>query len=91
MITTSGGSSTVLEVLKSKHTPSSPPTVEALYSGELRKGEPLPVIFERINVSLIHSIVLKMDGAAGPSGLDATTGSDCAPRSRILPMICVRL
>ena len=33
--------------------------------------EPHPVMFEVIDGQLIHNTVLKMDGAAGPSGLDA--------------------
>ena len=32
--------------------------------------EPHPVLFDQIDGTLIHSIVQKMDGAAGPSGLD---------------------
>ena len=34
--------------------------------------EPHPVIFDVIDGQLIRSMMLKMDGAAGPSGLDAT-------------------
>ena len=33
--------------------------------------DPHPVYFDRITGSLIHSIALHVDGAAGPSNLDA--------------------
>ena len=32
--------------------------------------EPHPVLFDQIDGTLIRSTVQKMDGAAGPSGLD---------------------
>ena len=63
---------TVREALLKKHPPRQPPNVSSLLEPFLIfNTEPHPVMFEAINGELIHNTVLKMDGAAGPSGLDA--------------------
>ena len=62
---------TVRDVLLKKHPPKQPPRLSSLIESDLPPPEPHPVMFEVIDGQLIHSTVLKMDGAAGPSGLDA--------------------
>ena len=63
---------TVLNILKSKHPP--PNRVLGVdFDPETTSGqESLPVLFDQIDGTLIHSTVQKMDGAAGPSGLDTS-------------------
>ncbi len=61
---------TVLEALKSKHPSASPVHPEVLCSRSTATLDSHPVLFERIDGPLVRSVVLKMDGAAGPSGLD---------------------
>ena len=62
---------TVRNVLLKKHPPKQPPRPSALIEPDSPPPEPHPVMFEVIDGQLIRSTVLKMDGAAGPSGLDA--------------------
>ena len=38
-----------------------------------RMHDPHPVLFEMIDSTLICSVVLKMDGAAGPSGFNTAS------------------
>ena len=62
-------STTVKDVLKSKH-----PDAVAATSNSIINGSPPvchPVIFESIDAALIRSTSLNTHGAAGPSGLDA--------------------
>ena len=61
---------TVLDILKSKYPP--PNRVLGVdFDPETTSGqEPHPVLFDQIDSTLIRSTVQKMDGAAGPSGLD---------------------
>ena len=63
---------TVRDVLLKKHPPKQPPRLSSLIEPDSPPPEPHPVMFEVIDGKLIRSTVLKMDGAAGPSGLDAT-------------------
>lgn len=44
---------------------------ETIVNPNTPANEPHSIIFEQIDGQLIHNTVLKMDGAAGPSGLDA--------------------
>ena len=67
----SDNSETVRDVLLKKHPPKQPPSVSSLLEPESQPPEPHPVMFEVIDGQLIRNTVLKMDGAAGPSGLDA--------------------
>ena len=57
--------------LLKKHPPKQPPSVSSLLEPESQPPEPHPVMFDVIDGQLIRNTVLKMDGAAGPSGLDA--------------------
>ena len=61
---------TVRDILMKKHPPKQPPTLSSLIEPDSPPPEPHPVMFEVIDGQLIRSTVLKMDGAAGPSGLD---------------------
>ena len=60
-------------MLTKKHPPKQPPKPSAILTSETPSNEPHPVLFERIDGQFIHKIALRMDGAAGPSGLDAAS------------------
>lgn len=62
---------TVCDVLLKKHPPKQPRKLSSLIEPDSPPPEPHPVMFQVINGQLIRSTVLKMDVAAGPSGLDA--------------------
>ena len=62
---------TVQDVLLKKHPPKQPPRLSSLFESVSPPPEPHPVMFEVIDGQLIRNTLLKMDGAAGPSGLDA--------------------
>ena len=62
---------TVRGVLLKKHPHKQPPRPSSLIEPDSPPPEPHPVMFEVIDGQLIRSTMLKMDGAAGPSGLDA--------------------
>ena len=64
-------SETVRDVLLKKHPPKQLPRLSSLIESDLPPPEPHPIFFESIDGQLIRSTVLRMDGAAGPSGLDA--------------------
>ena len=59
---------TVREVLKEKHPQRCQPNSSAIITAQAT--EPHPILYDKIDGHLIHSIALKMDGSAGPSGLD---------------------
>ena len=59
---------TVREVLKEKHPQRRQPKSSAIITAQAT--EPHPILYDKIDGHLIHSIALKMDGSAGPSGLD---------------------
>ena len=61
---------TVRDVLYEKHPPKQLPKISTIIKPNTPSIEPHPVIFEAINGQLIRDTVLRMDGAAGPSGLD---------------------
>lgn len=61
----------VREILLKKHPPRQPPNDSSLLEPDFQRIQPPPVMFDAIDGELIHSDSLKMDGAAGPSGLDA--------------------
>ena len=63
----------VLAKLKEKHPPKQEPNPSAIIDTELSFEEVHPIIFEQIDGKLIHDVILRMDGAAGPSGLDANS------------------
>ena len=62
---------TVRGVLMKKHPHKQPPRPPSLIEPDSPPPEPHPVMFEVIDGQLIRSMILKMDGAAGPSCLDA--------------------
>ena len=64
-----GSSTTVRDILRSKHPPSYDASPETLLQGTLPDIH--PVIFDEVNASLIRSTSLHLSGAAGPSGLDS--------------------
>ena len=68
----SDASETVRDILVKKHPPKQPPSVSFLLEPpDSQPPEPHPVMFEAIDGQLIRNTVLRMDGTAGPSGLDA--------------------
>ena len=71
----SGSSPTTLETVREAllkiHLPKQPLKPSAIISPGTHVHEPHPVLFETIDGPLIRRTILMMDGAAGPSGLDA--------------------
>ena len=61
---------TVREILMKKHPPQQPAKVSSIVTEDMQSTEPHPVIFDKIDGQFIRRTVLRMDGAAGPSGLD---------------------
>ena len=80
-----GTTQTVLDILKLKHPEGKPvraPVIDGS-ANSISQEEPHPVIFERITGSLIRTMVLRTEGAAGPSGLDAQGWRRlCIPHSK---------
>ena len=64
---------TVRDVLLEKHPPKQPPKKSTIAKPDTPVAEPHPVIFDEINGQMIRDTILRMDGAAGPSGLDAAS------------------
>ena len=62
-----------MEVLVEKHPLKQPPKITSITKPDNPIDNPHPIVFEEINGTMIRNIVLKMDGAAGPSGLDAAS------------------
>ena len=62
---------TVREILLRKHPPKQSPKQSTIITPDAPIVEPHPVLFDKIDGLLIRNTVLRMDGAAGPSGLDA--------------------
>ena len=61
----------VLDVLKTKHPPGAPPSVDSILEGGHIPSTIHPVIFDSIIGKTIRSAALRTSGAAGPSGIDA--------------------
>ena len=61
----------VYDVLMKKHPPKQPPQQSSIIKSDTPPTEPHSVLFEAIDGQLIRNTVLRTDGAAGPSGLDA--------------------
>ena len=61
---------TVHDVLLEKHPPSKSPVSSAICESNHSILDPHPVLFDQIDGPFIQNAVLKMDGAAGPSGMD---------------------
>ena len=61
----------VREVLLKKHPSPQPPKQSSIVTPDSSTTNPHPILFDRLDGQLIRSTALRMDGAAGPSGLDA--------------------
>ena len=61
------------DVLLEKHPLKQPPKKSTIAKPDTPVVEPHPVIFDEINGQMIRDTILRMDGAAGPSGLDAAS------------------
>ena len=66
-----GSTTTVRDVLKSKHPAQADVEPEAVLPGP--PGETHPVIFDRLDHNVIQSAALHCQSSADPSGLDATS------------------
>ena len=64
---------TVRDILLEKHPPKQPPKKSTIAKPDTPVPEPHPVLFDEISGQMIRDMILRMDGAAGPSGLDATS------------------
>ena len=62
---------TVCDVLHQKHPPKQPLKKSTIITPDIPLVESHPVQFDEINAQVIQSTILKMNGAAGPSGLNA--------------------
>ena len=62
---------TVREALLKKHPPKQPSKPSSIISIDTEINHPHTILFESIAGPLIRNTALRMDGAAGPSGLDA--------------------
>ena len=62
---------TVREILFEKHPKGQPIMSSTVIVDNVPSQGPHPILYERIDGPLIHSIALKTEGAAGPSGIDA--------------------
>ena len=71
-IVDSDNNQTVRDILFQKHPSRQPITKSAIISSHATPSQqhPHPILFDKIDGHLIHSTILRMDGAAGPSGLD---------------------
>ena len=78
----------VLDALKSKHPAAVPAQADVLLSNHLG---PHPVIFDSIDAGSIRRAALATNGAAGPSGLDATARGGYALPSTTHHKICAIL
>ena len=61
------------EILLEKHPPKQSPKKSTIVKLDTPATEPHHVLFEDLNCPMIRNTVLRMDGAAGPSGLDAAS------------------
>ena len=64
---------TVRDILCQKHPPKQRLKKSTIIIPDIPLVEPHPVLFDEINAQVIKSTILKMDGAAGPSGLDSVS------------------
>ena len=75
----------VRDILREKHPAAQAACSAALLSLVDNTVETHPVLFERIDGDLIRSTALKVQGSAGPSGMDAAGWRLCAQHSREPP------
>ena len=73
LVSTTGNTpaKTIRDILLEKHPPAKPLVPSAVCMPENITPEPHPIHFDRIDGLLMRTVVLKMDRAAGPSGIDA--------------------
>ena len=64
---------TVYDTLLEKHLPKRPAKRSAILTPTRPPDQPHPVLFDGIDGEIVRDTILKMDGAAGPSGLDAAS------------------
>ena len=73
LITTADSTTeTVRQSVTNKHPPGRPLKPSAISSSDPTIPEPHPVLFDQIDGSLIRTVALRTEGAAGPSGIDAS-------------------
>ena len=74
-VSIAGTESCVRDVLLGKHPAGHTPKPSVLVSPFTTLSAPPfhPVLFDRLDGSLIHRTILQMDGAAGPSGMDVAS------------------
>ena len=70
--TTDSSPETVRQSLLKKHPPGEPLKPSAICTPDPTTLEPHHVIFDQIDGSLIRTVALRTEGAAGPSGIDAS-------------------
>jgi len=68
---TCSGAKTGREILFEKHPKGQPIKSSIVIVDDVPSQGPHPELYERIDGPLIHSIALKTEGVAGPSGIDA--------------------
>ena len=69
---------TVRDILLLKHPPKQPPKPSAIVTTEAPPTALHLALFENIDGQLIQKVALKVEGAAGPSGLDASGKRLCS-------------
>ena len=62
---------TVRELLKEKHPQAEIPPTDALTAPSNQQTQYHPVIFQKVTPAVIRAAALRVEGAAGPSGIDA--------------------
>ena len=68
--TDSASTDSVRNILLKKHPPRNKAKLSSIITPDNPPPEPHPIIFKKIDGELIRSTALRMEGAAGPSGLD---------------------
>ena len=64
-----GALMSIRDILKQKHPEGKPVIPSAIDPFNPSPNEPHPVIFEQITGQLVHTVALKTEGSAGPSGI----------------------
>ena len=91
-IVDSDNNQTVCDILFQKHPSRQPITKSAIISSHATPSQqhPHPILFDKIDGHLIHSTILRMDGAAGPV-LTVVHGNVYALLSSLPPPTSVKL
>ena len=90
-VSIAGTESSVKDVLLGKHPAGLPPKPSVLVSPSTTPSAPPfhPVLFDRLDGSLIRRTILRMDGAASPSGMDVASWKNCVLPFEVLLIPCV--